>query len=783
MEGRNSQIALQALSRRSSVSEMTPGTSSIYGEDVTRAGATHDIHSAAGETHQPHDELPAYSRAAPPGQFAGRGNSAVLHRSGEFPFFTILFLALIMYSWVVLVILSFRPISTHSWEPHTGRYNDYPKNLNYKLDERLYRSARIIQSIASVLVLPWTSAVCAYAAVIFVQNQKDGLSLTMRQVMNLADRRWMDGTIIADIFSGGWKKNGSTFLAVAIFLHFFALLIYPIQSIVISPTTRHVPTFPVEMGQISDLSRMREDQDHILGSDVVQARSAFAKADRHTWQPQLWEEGGHQQFATFKNLSDMNNPFYCPLPNGFNGGVLRQYAPRINSNATVQVVDRSEYARDCEYESANLFARYSSVYTRNPGGTYENNRTWEISACMMSTSTGSPWVETRDRQEFSETLYINVTNPDIDYSLSPLANGTLYKINLRTIAGYFELPNYMNNQTASPLFFSDPTGGCEEGGYGCVRQAARYYYNPSRQVKRQSDDTDNSTITTDETLPWKHMMTARKGPLMTTALAIFGPGSFLNTFFAEYDSMKRKLIDANISSGDIDYSRANSLCIELAPLMNMYSASGLSYVGTDSCISSYFSEIGNYYYSSNPHDLVARWLDSMFNDREVLKNTFDAAAFLVNKRFVEALYPTFDIYQDLGAEIGAPESTVAGIIVATIFLGLWIIPLIALAFYGSVNPRWTSRLDSFAMLRFGAFYGSGIFPMLVSRKTKNIKELDEVSGVVRDAGTVNDDPIIPVGRVGLGEGKPLRRSRRYECYKGDSEPLTPSELSKIRRGG
>ena len=780
MEGRNSQIALQALSRRSSVSEMSRGTTSFNDEDATRTHATHNVPSGSGGLH---DELPAYSRAAPPDQFAGRGNSAVLHRSGELPFFTIVFAALVIYSWVVLVILSFRPISAHSWEPFTDEYGRYEKNSNYKLDDHLYRSARIIQSIASVLILPWTSAVCAYAAVIFVQNQKDGLSLTLRQVMNLADRRWMDGTLIVEIFSGSWKKNGSTFLALAVFLHFLALLIYPIQSIVINPRTRHVPTYPVLMGQISDLSRMIAEQDEDTGSDVVQARSAFSKADKHTWQPQLWEKGGHQQFSTFKNLSEMNDPFYSPLPNGFNGGVLRQYAPRINSNATVQIIERDEYPLDCGSDDDNLFASYSSVYTRYPNNAHLYSRSFEISACMVVSSTVSPWTETRNRQNFTETLYINVTNPDIDYSTSPLANGTLFRISLNTTAGYFELPSYMNNQTAGPLLDTDPTGDCDEGGYGCIQQAARYYYNPSRLMKRQDSRRDNSTIDTEQTVPWAHMLTSRKGPLMTTALAIFGPGSFLNTFYAEFNKTKSAMIDANLSSGSQTLSSSNSLCIEVAPLMNMYSTSGYSYVNADSCISSYLSELGDYYYSANPHDLVARWIDSMFNDESTLENTINAAAFLVNKRFVEALYPTFDIYQDLGMEIRSPESTVAGIVVATIFLALWIIPLIALAFYGSVSPRWTSRLDSFVMLRFGAFYGSGIFPMLVSRRTKDIKELDEVSGVVRNVGTVTDDPIIPIGRIGLGEGKPLRRFRRYECYKGDSEILTPSEASKIRRGG
>lgn len=779
MEERGSQIALQALSSRATESEHALSTQ----EDGTREHSVHDVPPDADSARLPHDELPAYSRAAPRIQALGRGHSTTLHRSAWVPFVTMLFAALVLYSWVVLAILSFRPISTHSWEPHTTSYGSYPKKLDYSFDGRLYRSARIIQSIVSVLILPWTSAVCAYAAVVFVQNQKDGLSMTMRQVMNLADRRWMDSSLIPDLIAGSWKQHGSALLALAIFLHFIGLIIYPIQSIVINSKAIHVPVYPNDMGQISDLAHLKEKYDDTSGSDVVQTRNALAGADMHTWHPQLWEYGGHQQFSTFVNLSAMNDPFFSPLPNGFNSGVLRQYAPRVNSNTSVRIVQENEYPSNCDSDPTNLFANYSSVYAYYPGSKYSSTRSWVVSACMLGSNTTSPWSATRDRQDFHEVLYVNVSVQNTQYTSSPLINGTLLEVKLHTTAGYFELPSYMNNQTAGPLLEKDPTGDCDEGGYGCVRQTARYYFNYARQVRRQSDSSDNSTITTNQTLPWSPMLTSNKGPLLTTALAIFGPGSFLNTFFAEYYTIQRNMMTDDIA-GDIGRSSSQStLCIEIAPLTNMFSGSGYSWRSADSCVSTYITESGNSYYSTSPHDLVAQWLASMFSNTGTLTNALNAAAFLANKRFVEALDPSYDIYQDLGSEMMVPQSSVAGVAVVSAFLGLYILILLALSLYGSRYPRWTSRLDSFAMFRFGAAYGKGVFPMLVTRKTRDVKELDEVPGVVRDVGSVADDAIIPIGRVGLGEGKPLRTGRRYECYEGDNETLTATEGINIRRGG
>lgn len=772
MADRDSQIALQALSRHPTESEHTHNT-----QDEAPDYYARDTPPNANSGHVDHDELPAYSRAAPRTQALGDGHSTTLHRSAFVPYVTVLFLVLIIYSWIVLAVLSFRPISTPSWEaptPNAG-YNHYAKKPNYATDERIYRSAMVLQSIASVLILPWTSAVCAYAAVIFVQNRKDALSMTMRQVMNLADRRWMDLSLIGDLMEGSWKQHGSHFLAFAILVHFVALVLYPIQLIVVTPRTRHVPTYLNDIGRIADLSDMRSDYDSTAGSDVVQARSALAGADKHTWQPNLWEAGGPQQLSTLYNISELNDAFLSPLPNSFSGGVIREYAPRINSSTTVRVIEADEYPSSCSSET-DLFAHYSSVYDYYPGSTYGRSYNWTISACMLSSNLTSPWSSTRDRQDFYEVLYINATIPDASYLSSPLKNGQLLEIKMDTTAGYFELPNYMNNQTAGPLRDIDPTGGCKKGDYGCIRQG---YYD--RKVRRQSDSSDNSTITTNQTLPWNSMFVENKGPLLTTALALFGPGSFLNTFMSEYDQLRLDMAASDVTRSARD---DNTFCMEVAPLTNVISSLGYYYrYSTDTCIKARLSATGRYYSSDNSHDIVQNWLVSLFYSSDLIANAMDVAAFLANKRFIEAQSASYTIFQDLGSEMTFPKSSVAGLAVASVFLGLYVLMLLALSFYGFQYPRWASQLDSWAMLRSGAAYGNSLFPMLVSYNSRDVKELDDIPGVIRDVGSVADDAIIPISRLGFGEGMPLRGGHRYECYKGDNEPLTLLEANKIRRGG
>ena len=77
----------------------------------------------------------------------------------------------------------------------------------------------------------------------------------------------------------------------------------------------------------------------------------------------------------------------------------------------------------------------------------------------------SPWKPTRARQDFSEKLYFNVTRTSalIDH-MPGWAGGPpgtfFYSVAVNTTAGYFELPNIMNNQSVGPLLVDDPNDIC-----------------------------------------------------------------------------------------------------------------------------------------------------------------------------------------------------------------------------------------------------------------------------------------------------------------------------------
>lgn len=150
----------------------------------------------------------------------------VLRRYRFFPLLVICYVAVAATAWVLLCIMTRRPIGGRTYGPDFDRndYDTYPTapylDSEYKdvfvRNERYLRAVRILQSGIAVLTIPVTSAVCSRAAVLFAQRKLSGL--TLRQTMALADRGWMDLSIISKLIFGRWKQYGSRFLVLALAL-------------------------------------------------------------------------------------------------------------------------------------------------------------------------------------------------------------------------------------------------------------------------------------------------------------------------------------------------------------------------------------------------------------------------------------------------------------------------------------------------------------------------------------------------------------------------------------
>ncbi|KAF2098316.1 hypothetical protein NA57DRAFT_77105 [Rhizodiscina lignyota] len=714
------------------------------------------------------------------------GTTTTLHRSGSVLLLVLPYVIVAIFAWAITAVLAFRPITTKSYKLEVNGSDDgYPLKLHsrYVQNERWFEAARVLESIVTTLTIPVASAVCSSAAVIFAQRGKGSSGLSMRQTMILANRGWLDlstyGSLIPGAREKAWKRYASTFLVIAILLNLLGGIIGPLQQIFLSTTNIKTPTVPTTITNLHDLAMLSSDPDSD-NSDVLFTRQALTTASRNEPQSQLWPginfNSGCNELnlmnahevapmacesngITFGNMSQLDNPFYAELPNDFNSGVIRQFLPRINSTATYQNIDKSNFPANCSDFEGAFFADLSNTTDIAPSF-------WALQACMPANLTKSPWKATGDRQDFSEELYLNISGLDTG---SAGDTQLYYKIVVNTTAGFFELPNYMNGGIAGPLLDRAPTlhpnGAC---GDACEEQELNIIEADqiSGKLKYRRAETSNNTSWNPNQLE----AVPNKGPLLTIALALFGRGSY-PTIPSTLPSNK---------DDDNSNNEAPGSCVTLVPF------SGLSDVISWQELQCQRAE------DHSGFDVdVSQWIQGFGAEAADLSNTFTAAAFLANQAWFQnmdrnTIAPLF-VEFDPGADTQVPVISTAGVVVISILLGLFLSGLLAMAMYAALTPRWTSKLDAWAMMRIGAEM-SDKFPLAVANNVDGVKELDEMPGWIGDDGDV-------VGMIAVGGSDRVRGGRRYACYPADRygtrgppearthqlEPRSDTALEPLRR--
>lgn len=365
-----------------------------------------------------------------------------------------------LFSWVVLCLLRTKPLSTSTYAYHEaqGLYSyRHSWQKTWGDNEKWFLAARICQAIAGLSVIPISSAVCAHAAGVFTQRNH----ITLKQLLFLADGTYASPRSYLNIITKGitWmRKNGSLFWVFAALLHMIGAVIWPIQAGLVSPRVIKVQGDEPYDRLLVDLGSFDKDSEYSPESWHVALWTARAMEDYEWYQSasQLWVGGTCPELSsncsdspTLDDWEKMPGPFFSELPSDSHTGLRTQFAPRVNFTTEFTCLNRStwEWPAECDDEQAMVFDY------RDPTTDTSRYSTWGIRVCMPPDSTKSPWKATRDRQDFKETLYINATSgsyiPDYD-------NYCAVKIELKTTAGMFELPNYMNDDKPGPLLAKSP---------------------------------------------------------------------------------------------------------------------------------------------------------------------------------------------------------------------------------------------------------------------------------------------------------------------------------------
>ncbi|GAD99582.1 hypothetical protein PVAR5_8298 [Paecilomyces variotii No. 5] len=616
----------------------------------------------------------------------------------------------------------------------------WPYYPQHQLQQWL-RATRVLQSLATVLTTPITSAVCASAAVVFAQRRRTARGLTLRQVMTLADRNWVDLSTYSRLLDwDDWKRHGSSLLLFAMLVNVLGLVIFPVQEILLSTGSRKMHTEPAYMGLYDITDKVPNDESEFSGIDsnliVVMTRDALSTALEQI-QAHLWSGTGSSctydgiiDASTYcsggnklGSMLDLPDSFWAELPSGYNTGLVSQYIPRINSSVHYESISEMEFPSNCDEIPGALFIEYSGI--RN--SSEEFGEDWSLQVCMPADLTQSPWKPTSNRQDFSEELFLNLTFYHSEVWNQSAIN--YRKMTVNTTAGYFELPNYMNGGVAGPLLdrYSNDIG------------------------KEQSTiHKRDRTISTNSTRPLE--IVPNKGPLLTLALALFGEGSFIHTRQSHPEAYTASVLrnNSNYYSPTFDYAEA---CIYMTPLVSLY--------GSTNCIRNADGGPNVSYVAYE----IKEWL-SRFNYHTVdVERAFSYAAFLANQACM--LSPndrSLQVATDLGFDIQIPIISKTGMVVVSVLLGIYLTILFSLAVYAAFLPRWTERLDSFAMMRIGGVIADKV-PLLVNRVSSHVDVLDKYPGWMGEQAGDNAQ----IGALGLGGPDVLKKGRRYMSYPGDNE--------------
>lgn len=126
--------------------------------------------------------------------------------------------------------------------------------------------------------------------------------------------------------------------------------------------------------------------------------------------------------------------------------------------------------------------------------------------------------------------------------------------------------------------------------------------------------------------------------------------------------------------------------------------------------------------------------------------------------------PSLQVHYDLGLDSERPAISRQGIIILSVLLGLYLSALFGTTIYATSVPRWTEKLDAFAMMRLGASIPNKV-PLRIVDSADQEPALDETPGWVGDAKGDKE-----FGCIGLGGASRLGGARQFESYQ-DSPPV------------
>lgn len=236
------------------------------------------------------------------------------------------------------------------------------------------------------------------------------------------------------------------------------------------------------------------------------------------------------------------------------------------------------------------------------------------------------------------------------------------------------------------------------------------------------------------------------GPLMSTAVAIFGNGSFFQT--AANATNRTEAVREICSGQGVPFESG------------FYGYAGISHRRSSPC------EYGLEYTT----DLSLQGLMWSFfyswNDTTDAEALLGIALFYANEALMmqalsadnNADLSTTGVWSDPGTVYIKPSVSLVAIIIISVVIGLQVLGILVLMVYITRSPTWTPTLNALATARIGAALLPETLPAMGELKFGYAKLLDHVDGIVGVVGERQDGVYGKVPILGLG-GEGIVRKR------------------------
>ncbi|KAH7411802.1 hypothetical protein DE146DRAFT_602792 [Phaeosphaeria sp. MPI-PUGE-AT-0046c] len=461
--------------------------------------------------------------------------------------------------------------------------------------------------------------------------------------------------------------------------------------------------------------------------------------------------------------------FVAGLPSNLTTGVLREHLMRFNSSISCELIDRASFPSSCPGKSPFI-------------ATLKKYKDTEIRVCVPGEIGAIPWTRSRNRQDITEQLYLDIQDGDTSgehlHDQYRNLNATL-RCEAKTTRGFFELGNTWNNDTYTNLLSEWPSHeqmldnyndwvATSVGGAGFV---------PSESDDYESGIAEKPSISGTPSESWRV-----SGPLTMSAIALFGNTSWLHSAITYTANMT--YADAAENKNDLSWQR---ICAGM-PFAGLVTNDATSYSTGEHC--RWADEaIAD---GRNPRPiqllrLIHSWIESFVPDMgltelDLTESLFQVSMFIANRALLTFYSPETDIYNDRagyakgrsiyyapGQLVQKPVVSTPTLIALTILLAMQLVGLAYLAYYIYHIPTWSSALDAMAIARIGATLGQqDVLPPIGAVSKKDYEALKDVDGLIGIVGSKEEDR------------KSQRRLSPGEIEAGD---LSDVELQQVERKG